>query len=150
MLRYLISWLRGLEKRVFTWRVQNALKLHLRGEGRPDGLHLSNVRSRLELEWRAREIHPWDRALRATDPDAQFVSQAMRDTEAVVKRLFASLPHTDVIAIRVYEPASDSVIMSGEVLRSSLASPKPLSDRMWLGQLGISFQIIDNQFQPLG
>jgi hypothetical protein len=70
--------------------------------------------------------------------------QAIQDTGAVLMRLFATLPHVGTITTRVYEPSSDRVIMSGEVMRMSPAGPRPLSDRMWLGQLGLRFHIIDD------
>jgi hypothetical protein len=149
MLRYVNSLLRSLETRLFNRRIQRALKLNLRGEGRSDGLPLKSANTSLELEWHARDIHPWDKALPSRNADAQFVNQAIQDTDAVLMRLFATLPHVDTINVFVYEPSSDGVIMSGEVMRTSLAGPRPLSDRIWRGQLGIRFHIIDNRFQPL-
>ncbi len=149
MLRDLSSWLRGLETRRFNRRVQAALKLHMRGEVRSDGLPLKSAQSSLHLEWRARDIHPWDKTLRAKNFAAQFVNQAITDTVAVLSRLFATLPHVDVIAIGVYDPSSDRMIMSGEVLRADISASRPVSDRMWLSQLGVSFYIVDNCFQPL-
>jgi hypothetical protein len=38
--------------------INNALSLHRRGEGRRDGLTLTQVSHRLEIEWRTRDIHP--------------------------------------------------------------------------------------------
>lgn len=128
---------------MFNRRIRAAL--HLRGEVRSDGLPLMSASSKLQLDWQAREIHPWDKALQLKDPEARFVNQAIKDTEAVVCRLFATLPHIDVIAIRVFQPHSGHMIMSGEVLRSSLAEPRPLSGRMWLGQLGIRFYLVENR-----
>jgi hypothetical protein len=149
MSRHLTALLRALETRMFNRRIRNALKLHLRGEVRADGLPLKSVSSSVELEWRARNIHPWDRALGLKDADARFVRQSIKDTAAAITRLFATLPHVDALTIRIYEPNSDRVIMSGEVLRSSLSPDRPLSERIWLGQLGMTFHIIDDRFQPL-
>ena len=43
--------------------IERALALHLRGEARRDGLSAIRMATHLDIEWRARDIHPWDRGL---------------------------------------------------------------------------------------
>jgi hypothetical protein len=107
------------------------------------------MRAHLEVEWRARDIHPWDRAIPAEERAALFVKQTFADTDAALSRLFGTLPHIDSVELRVLDAKSEQAIMSGLVYRSSLAMRRPLSDRMWLGQLGISFRLSGNRFEPL-
>src|SRR5262245_31641909 len=62
---YMWQLLRRSIRRLDLWRfrheIKDALALHRRGEVRSDGLTLENVRNHLEIRWRARDIHPWDR-----------------------------------------------------------------------------------------
>jgi hypothetical protein len=44
-------------------KVIGALEVNRRAGVRNDGLSLRSMRNRLEVEWQAREIHPWDRGL---------------------------------------------------------------------------------------
>jgi len=69
----------------FRRNVGDTLALHRRGEVRNDGLKLDGVSSHLEIRWRAREIHPWDRdLLRGGRKQAAFAEQALADTEAAI------------------------------------------------------------------
>jgi hypothetical protein len=68
--------------------IDHALQVHL-GEARRDGLTPISVATHLEIEWRARDIHAWDRdLLSASERTAAFVDQALRDTGAAICRLF--------------------------------------------------------------
>ena len=122
-------------------RIKQALALHLRGEGRRDGLTLDNVSSRLEIRWRARDIHPWDRHLARYEREAMFAEQALADTEAAVVRLFEKLPEVDVIELSVLEPKSETLIAAGTVHRSELNAARPhlLSVGMRLREVGVTY-----------
>jgi hypothetical protein len=139
----------GALHRVVHWRheriARRALALHLRGEARPDGLQLIRVRNRLEIRWRSRHIHPWDRDERPERQTELFHDQLIADTEAAILRLFQALPHIDWIDLQVLEPDSDSVVLSGTVHRTALgAVRKLLSVRMRLRQLGVEFRPLDS------
>jgi hypothetical protein len=127
------------------WRyrhgVRDALALYRRGEVRRDGLTLDTLSSHLEIRWRARDIHPWDRGLRGTERQSSFSNQALADTEAAILRLFERLPHVDVIELSVLEPESEAVIAAGTVYRSELRARRPhlLSVGMRLRDLGVHY-----------
>jgi hypothetical protein len=87
------------------------------------------------VRWRARDIHPWD--AQASNKAQLFGEQLLADTEAVILRLFKTLPQVDVIDLKVFVPTSDSMIMSGVVHRSELDSVGSLSVRMRLQQMGV-------------
>ena len=128
---------RKFERWRHRYSIDRSLALHLRGEGRPDGLSLIRVRNRLEVRWRARDIHPWD--AQASNRAQLFGEQLLSDTEAVILRLFNSLPQVDVIDLKVFVPTSDTLIMAGVVHRSDLETARDLmSVRMRLQQMGVS------------
>jgi hypothetical protein len=133
----------GIE-RIQTWKyrraVHRALALNLRGEVRSDGLSLLRVRNHIEIQWRSREIHPWDADLPVEYRARLFHEQLMADTEAAILRLFEAFPQIDRIDLQVLDPASDNVIVSGAVHRSDLDEVGNLiSVRMRLQGLGITF-----------
>jgi hypothetical protein len=129
------------------WRhqrsVKDALALHRRGEGRNDGLALDNLRHHLEIRWRARDIHPWDRVrnLPGNERHAAFVDQALADTEAAIVRLFERLPYVDALELSVLEPLSEEVIAAGTVRRSDMRARRPYlrSVGMRLGEIGVRY-----------
>jgi hypothetical protein len=122
-------------------RIKKALALHLRGEARRDGLTVDAVSSHLEIRWRARDIHPWDRHLARYEREMIFAEQALADTEAAVGRLFERLPEVDVIALSVLEPESETLIAAGTVHRSDLYAARPhlLSVGMRLREIGVNY-----------
>ncbi len=129
-------------------RVERALGLNLRGEVRRDGLKLTHFQNRLEIEWRARDVHPWDRDLPPERRMPLFVEQVLADTEAAVSRLFEKLPVVDVIDLRVLHPDSGTVIIEGTVFRSTLNRNRHLlSVKMRLLELGISYRLVGSRFQ---
>ena len=132
--------------------VLKALKLKPRGGIANDVLVLNRVSGQLQLEWRARDVHPWDRDL---PPDRQtelFLEQALRDTDVAILKLFQTLPEIEQIAIRVFD-AHDStkVILEGMVTREdALATDTSGSLRLRLRMLGIQYsRIVDGQLEPL-
>lgn len=138
-----------LLRRFDTWRYRRnlrcALALHLRGEVRRDGLKIEALCHRLELRWRARDIHPWDRELvSATERPALFLEQTLMDTEAAIIRLFKTLPVLDVLEVNVLDHTSENVIVSRTVDRSMLDKGRNLlSVRMRLCELGVT-QFMDS------
>ncbi len=129
--------IRKFERWRHRYNIDRSLALHLRGEARSDGLSLIRVRDRLEVRWRARDIHPWD--AEASNKAQLFGEQLLTDTEAVILRLFKALPQVDLIDLKIFEPTSDTVIMAGVVHRSELDAVRSLmSIRMRLQQMGVS------------
>jgi hypothetical protein len=132
-----------LEFLLYRQRVTGALALHRRGEARKDGLTLDEVCNRLEIRWRARDIHPWDRDLPTYEREILFAEQTLVDTEAAIVRLFERLPHVDVIEISVLEPMSETVIADGTVYRSDLRAP----NRPYLLSVGMRLRALGMQYR---
>jgi hypothetical protein len=131
-------------------KVRRALDLYLRGEVRRDGLQLTSMCSSLEIEWRARDVHPWDRDSSRDERRAMLVSQTLLDTDAAITRLFDLLPYVDVLQIRVLGADSDAPILGGTVTRSSLEEVRyGLSIGMKLREMGITYHSEGLQFEPL-
>jgi hypothetical protein len=137
--------LRRLRRKLDLWRyhrrIKRALALHLRGEARSDGLTVDNVSGHLEIRWRARDVHPWDRDLARYEREVVFAEQALADTEAAVLRLFDKLPEVDVIELSVLEPNSETLIAAGTVHRADLnvSGPRLLSVGMRLREVGVRY-----------
>ncbi len=127
-------------------RVERALKLNKRGEVRRDGLILNDLRHRMEVRWHARDVHPWDRHLPADERRAAFIQQALTDTEAALARLFDS-SEVDIIDLKVLEPKTDSILLSGEVLRYDFQHVRPSpSIRMRLTEMGVNFEALEMDY----
>ncbi len=151
MLHAMKTLLRKLDGNRYRRDVKRALALHLRGEVRSDGLNPINITTQLQIEWRARDVHPWDRALLPrAQRAAAFVEQALADTEATISRLFEALPQVDVISLRVLDRTSETVIISGTVSRIDAAvRDESLSIGMRLLYLGLSYHSAGSLFEPL-
>lgn len=143
--------LRKLGHYLYRRSIDRALALYLRGEVRRDGLTAISVATHLEIEWRARDIHPWDRdLLSASERTAAFVDQVLHDTEAAICRLFTALPPLEVVRLRVRDRTSDSVILSGSVSRPDfLARDERLSIGMRLLYMGVKHQSEPSLLEPL-
>ena len=128
---------------------RRALALNRRGEVRTDGLRLRTLRNRLEIEWGARDVHPWDRDLSACDRAQLFAEQCLEDVNSVLERLFENLPEIDVIEFKVIALDSSCSILSGVVTRSAVDEADAKSAGMRLKQLGVRFRLVNWQFQPL-
>ena len=141
MWRPLKSFLRKSDLWRYHRRIKQALALHLRGEARNDGLTVDNVCSHLEIRWRARDIHPWDRHLAKYEKEVMFAEQVLLDTEAAVFRLFENLPEVDVLELRVLEPESETLIAAGIVHRSDISTTRChlLSVGMRLREIGVQY-----------
>jgi hypothetical protein len=129
--------------------IKRALALNQRGEARSDGLKLKSVSNHLEIEWCARDIHPWDRHDPPERRAVLFVRQCLSDTDAAITRIFEVLPRVEVIAVRVLEPITEEVIIAGTVRRSELPPDTALSAGMRLWQRGIVYRSDGWRFEPL-
>jgi hypothetical protein len=116
-----------------------------------DTLRLNRLTGRLQLEWRARDVHPWDRDSGPQRQAELFCEQTISDTDVAIVRLFEMLPEIEAIAVRVVEPqAAKRVILSGTVARADIfGSQLPSSARMRLKMLGIRYHIVDRHLEPL-
>jgi hypothetical protein len=125
--------------------IENALALHKRNEVRRDGLTLTKAFGQLDIEWRARNIHPWDRdrGCSSDEKERLFNEQCLSDTDAAICRLFSALPAIDEIQFRVVMPDSDDMLLGGRVARASLAQAKEgAPPRGRLRQMGVNVCVI--------
>jgi hypothetical protein len=129
--------------------VYSALALQRRGEVRADGLEVIRLTSRLEVEWWARELHPWDRFASPEKAAFKFVQQTLADTEAAIAGLFDASGLLDVIHLRVLERRTGSLIIDGVVERSTVERNPSLSVGMRLVQSGVRFHSFGWGFEPL-
>jgi hypothetical protein len=129
----------------------NALALQRRGEARPDGLSSFSFSVRLTVNWRARDLHPWDRDMPEERRAPRFVEQTLDDTEAAVERIFKAFSEVNTLEVNVFEkdPASDRVIMSGVIRRSDLGLCSSSSIGMRLRMLGIHYRLAEQYFAPI-
>jgi hypothetical protein len=121
----------------------------LRGEVRNDGLKLRKLSTQLEIEWQARDVHPWDRDDPPDTKALRLVRQSLADTEAAIARLFQTLPQVDVIALTVLEHDSERLIMAGTVHRSEAEPDAELSAGMRLWHRGVKYHSDGWVFEPL-
>jgi hypothetical protein len=151
MWRFLGAFLGKLDLWRYHRNLDRALALHLRGEVRTDGRTLNNVCNRLEVQWWARDIHPWDRDLTPETQMSLFAEQTLADTEAAIFRLFEALPQVDVIKLSVLGRGSEAPIISGTVHRSTLCTARRglMSTGMRLRDLGVCYYLPGWQLQPL-
>jgi len=145
-IRALISRLTAL---THCWSLRYALALPSRGGIRDDQLKLKRVSNRLQLEWIARDIHPWDRDDLSDVQAEKFFDQFLADTENAIDRLFTTLPHLDQIDVTVRDPASDAVIASGTMDRVGQDNDKSTSTRMRLMARGLRCDLNEAYFQRL-
>lgn len=130
-------------------RIVDALALNNRGGVRGDGLSLSHFHNRLEIEWHARDVHPWDKDLPEKRLTELFVEQCLEDTSTAIERLFCDLPEVDSIDFRVIDPESSAPILCGSVARREAEAVDGISPGMKLKKLGVTYRISDCRFEPL-
>jgi hypothetical protein len=106
---------------------------------------------RLLINWRARDLHPWDFYLVGNRRTVRLVEQTFCDTMAALERLFAALPEVDVIDFRVLEQdtRTDGTLLSGSILRQDFETWHPSSAAMRLKLLGVSYKLVNSRFEPL-
>jgi hypothetical protein len=121
--------------------VSRSLALRPRGGVANDRLVLHKLCGQLQLEWRARAVHPWDRDLPPCRQLEAYFEQAVADTDLAIPRIFQRLPEIDVIEIRVLDTQDPTKIMlSGVVTREdALAADLFYSPKMRLKMMGIQY-----------
>jgi hypothetical protein len=150
MWQILKSCLHRLKLLMYRGRIERVLARIGRGDVRGDGLRLNKVCNRLVIQWRARDIHPWDRGLPVERSAAALDEQTLADTEAAISRLFEALPQVDVIDLTVLGPASEATMLAGTVHRSVLSgSRRLLSVRMRLRELGVDYRLAGSRFSEV-
>ena len=139
------------ERRRLRGRVVKTLALKSRGGIFNDGLPLRTLANHLEVEWFAREPHPWDKDLPPERKAERFVVESLSDTVVAICRMFDRLPEVDTIRIRVLEPNElHKTLLAGTVHRADLhASRRCPSPAMSLKLLGIQYRVTDGSFEPL-
>ena len=149
MLRTLVE--RLIRRRGATLRAKagEALALHRRGEVRIDDPQLMDFTVRMQMRWRAREIHPWDRDLPPDRAARKLARQCLTDTEAVLERLFEKCPDVDEIELSVIEPNPDGNrrVLFGSVRRDEFAQWHPLSTDMRLRLVGLHYRLVDEELE---
>jgi hypothetical protein len=139
LINFLLKWSASRGQKA----IQRALDLQNRGEGRRDGLTLTRATHRLEIEWRARDVHPWDRASESNQRESLFAEQSMADTDLALSRLFNKLPEVDVIEFAVIHPDTNQRILAGKVERSNpVPCTRGVSARTRLWHRGVTLTIL--------
>ncbi len=118
--------------------IEDALALHRRGEARSDGLALIQSSQSLDVEWRARQIHPWNCNLPPAQKERLFIEQCYADTEAAIHRLFLNCPGVDLIRFKVVRPDTEEELLTGSVAREAAEQCiAGRSSRTKLWQMGV-------------
>ena len=150
---FVVSWMsrEWWRRRGLARKVSKALG----GESRPEAAHdhctLQRCAVHLDLEWRARQIHPWDRDLSPERQARVFANQLLEDTVTAIRRLFDSLPEVDSIHIAVREPLPmRRTLLEGAVSRLAVGECAACqSAAMTLKLLGICYRLNDGCLEPL-
>jgi hypothetical protein len=149
--QFIRRWTELRERRRLRHRVLKTLKLGSRGAECETGLPLRRLSTRLEVEWYARDVHPWDRDLPQEQRTKRFVEESLKDTVAAIWRMFDHLPEIDTIDLRVLEPNHPhKPLFAGTVCRDDVnAAGSCLSPAMSLKALGVRFRLADGCLEPL-
>jgi hypothetical protein len=131
--------------------ISKALALTPRGFVPNDVLIVGDLSARLRLEWRTRDLHPWDRDLPPSRRAQRFRDQTLVDTDAAIERLFRILPEMDSVDIRVLEPdAPNRLLLAGTVAREDLLATRAIaSPGMRLRMMGIRCDTRHGRLEPL-
>jgi len=135
----------------FRRMVTKALAVGPRGFIANDVLLLSKLSTQVQVEWRTRDVHPWDRNVPPDQRADLFREQTLHDTDAAILRFFQLLPDLDAIEIRVLEPhAPNRLILAGAVARRDAMATRSLSSPgMRLKTMGIKFRTNGGHLEPL-
>jgi hypothetical protein len=131
--------------------VRKALALTPRGFVSRDVLLLCDFSARLRVEWRTRDVHPWDESLPVGRRSELFRDQAFSDTDAAIVRLFRFLPDIDEIEVQVLAPRlPNRTILAGTVTRRDADAARSLvSPGMRLRLMGIRCRLEGGRLAPL-
>ena len=135
----------------FRRMVTKALAVGSRGFIANDVLLLSKLSTQVQVEWRTRDVHPWNRNVPPDQRAELFREQTLHDTDAAIRRFFQLLPDLDAIEIRVLEPhAPNRLILAGAVARRDAMATRSLSSPgMRLKTMGIKFRTNGGHLEPL-
>jgi hypothetical protein len=102
----------------------------------------------LNVEWHARDAHPWDCDLPIEQRAELFTAGLIADTVVAIRQLFEDLAEVDVIQICVLAPNDpDMTILAGTVCRDDLnAAVGCPSPAMSLRLLGLQHRLVDGPF----
>jgi hypothetical protein len=128
-------------QRIFFAKIHRAMALHWRGEVRSDGLRLTAARTVLQIEWLARDLHPWDRDLPRARAQREFSAQCFDDTDAALTRLFNEIPVLDAIQVCIRREAADAPLLTGTVEREDFERNDPSPAAMKLRRFGLKFRM---------
>ncbi len=148
----LIARLIQAHKRRQMWRrLTRALGISGRAGGAGTSVSLASLSTHLDVEWYARDIHPWDRDLPIERKAVLFAKGSLAHTVTAIRRAFERFPEVESVQIRVLDPRKPhGLLFAGSVFRGDLASvPQNLSPAMTLKLLGIAYRLIDGVLEPL-
>lgn len=95
-------------------------------------------------------FHPWHQnSLDASEKARLFADQCLADADAAIDRLLAALPEIDVIELRVIDPDSSDLILTGSVRRCDVSKSGIRSPGMKLKELGCRYRLNNWRFEPL-
>jgi hypothetical protein len=129
--------------------VTRALSLKPRGAVAHDVLTMSKLSGQIQVEWVARDIHPWDRDQPEEEKSQLFLQQCLGDVDVAIARLFYALPEIDAIEIRVMHPMTKSKLIEGTVNRATLLSSSGAPIAVKLSAMGLHFRRSNGGFEPL-
>jgi hypothetical protein len=132
-----------------TGEVMRSLRLQPRGAVPHDVLRLAGLSLRLRVEWRARDVHPWDHDLSEHRQAQRFAQRCLHDVDAAIARLFERIPEMHVLELVVRAPGSGAAIMSGMVHRDDLHAASHLALEMRLRTIGVKYQLFDHRFESV-
>jgi hypothetical protein len=95
----------------------------------------------LQVEWLAREVHPWNRDLPDDQLERLFTQQCLDDTDAAISRIFKEIPVLDTIEVCVRRRPDGPALLAGTVRRNALEMNDHASVGMRLRGLGVRFRI---------
>jgi hypothetical protein len=119
-----------------------------RGGVAGDGSLSPKMSLSLNVEWYARDLHPWDSDLPVDRRAELFAAGLVADTVVVIRRMFERLAEIDAIQIRVLEPIEPhKTVLAGTVCRDDLNATRGCpSPAMRLKLLGVQHRLTDGCF----
>jgi hypothetical protein len=132
-----------------TREITRSLRLQPRGGVAHDVLRLAALSLRLRVEWRARDVHPWDHDLSEHRQAQLFARQCLKDVDTAIARVFDRVPEMQVLEVVVRAPRSGAIIMSGVVHRDDLRGASRLTLDMKLRTIGMKYQLFDRRFESV-
>ena len=136
-------------KHVIQRTVTRALSLTPRGGVAHDVLVVSKLSGQIQVEWIARDVHPWDCDLPEEQKSQLFLHQCLGDVDAAIARLFYELPEIDAIEVSVIHPISKAKLIEGTVSRAAVLSSSDAPIGVRLSAMGLHFRRTNGGLEPL-